>query len=66
MAQSERQFVSAVAGDLMGAIETEQRLLDRSAGRIAIGRAGVGVAVAQRLAPRPCCRVRETVASAVS
>src|SRR5439155_4285952 len=43
MARSKGQFIGAVAGDLMLAIETQQRPLDRTSGRIPVVRARIRV-----------------------
>src|SRR4029453_9341280 len=60
--RSERQFERAVTGELMSVVESKVRLFDGSIGRIAIGRSGVGIAIAESLAPGPRCRVREAMA----
>src|SRR5215471_6619988 len=59
MVRSNGQFVRAVTSNLVGVIETEQSFFDRAASGITVCRTGIRVAIAERLAPSPCRRVRE-------
>ena len=56
---TDRQLVRTAAGDLMRTIEPQKGLFQRAIPRIAIRRATIAVAIAERFAPRPGRSVRE-------